>query len=38
MDAIRKKMQLLKNETDGLYAVIAGFEEQTREAAQGRSG
>ena len=33
MDAIRKKMQSLKGETDGLYAVIAGFEEQTREAA-----
>ena len=26
-------MQSLKGETDGLYAVIAGFEEQTREAA-----
>ena len=33
MDAIRKKMQSLKGETDGLYSVIAGFEEQTREAA-----
>ena len=33
MDAVRKKMQSLKGETDGLYAVIAGFEEQTREAA-----
>jgi len=33
MDAIRKKMQSLKGETDGLYATIAGFEESTREAA-----
>jgi len=33
MDAIRKKMQSLKGETDGLYATIAGFEEATREAA-----
>merc|ERR1712239_15997 len=32
MDAIRKKMQSLKGETDGLYATIAGFEEATREA------
>jgi len=32
MDAIRKKMQSLKSETDGLYATIAGFEEATREA------
>merc|ERR1711942_56400 len=32
MDAIRKKMQSLKAETDGLYATIAGFEEATREA------
>jgi len=32
MDAIRKKMQSLKAETDGLYATIAGYEEQTREA------
>ena len=24
-------MQSLKGETDGLYAVIAGFEEQTKE-------
>merc|ERR1712059_109762 len=31
-DAIRKKMQSLKAETDGLYATIAGFEEATREA------
>merc|ERR1712008_256848 len=33
MDAIRKKMQSLKSETDGLYNTIAGFEEVTREAA-----
>lgn len=32
MDAIRKKMQSLKTETDGLYATISGFEEATREA------
>merc|ERR1711992_123739 len=32
MDAIRKKMQSLKSETDGLYAVIKGFEEETKEA------
>merc|ERR1711992_451403 len=33
MDAIRKKMQSLKSETDGLHNTIAGFEEATREAA-----
>merc|ERR1712172_288849 len=33
MDAIRKKMQSLKSETDGLYKTISGFEEATREAA-----
>merc|ERR1712168_1342586 len=33
MDAIRKKMQSLKAETDGLYKTISGFEEATREAA-----
>merc|ERR1712236_183418 len=32
MDAIRKKMQSLKSETDGLYATIRGFEEATAEA------
>merc|ERR1711973_826119 len=32
MDAIRKKMQSLKGETDGLYATIKGFEEATQEA------
>merc|ERR1711963_882243 len=32
MDGIRKKMQSLKSETDGLYKTIAGFEEATREA------
>merc|ERR1712025_1560979 len=31
MDAIRKKMQSLKGETDSLYATIQGFEEQTGE-------
>merc|ERR1712036_193595 len=30
-DAIRKKMQSLKGETDGLYATIEKFEGQTRE-------
>jgi len=33
MDAIRKKMQSLKGETDGLYSTIQGFEDATREAA-----
>jgi len=33
MDAIRKKMQSLKGETDSLYRTIDGFEEATREAA-----
>jgi hypothetical protein len=32
MDAIRKKMQSLKGETDSLYKTIAGFEEATKEA------
>jgi len=32
MDAIRKKMQSLKGETDGLYATIQGFEDATRES------
>jgi len=32
MDAIRKKMQSLKAETEGLYATIRGFEEATAEA------
>merc|ERR1712215_40014 len=32
MDAIRKKMQSLKGETDTLYNQIAAFEEATREA------
>merc|ERR1711976_1024107 len=31
-DAIRKKMQSLKSETDGLYKTIAGFENETKEA------
>merc|ERR1712076_305492 len=31
MDAIRKKMQSLKGETDGLYQTIEKFEGQTRE-------
>merc|ERR1711936_366952 len=34
MDAIRKKMQSLKAETDSLYATIAKFEEDTREAVK----
>merc|ERR1712226_864792 len=34
MDAIRKKMQSLKGETDTLYATIAKFEEDTREAVK----
>jgi len=33
MDAIRKKMQSLKGETEGLYATIKGFEDATAEAA-----
>merc|ERR1711970_1056693 len=33
MDAIRKKMQSLKGETDGLYKTISGFEDATSEAA-----
>jgi len=33
MDAIRKKMQSLTGETDGLYATIQAFAEATREAA-----
>jgi len=32
MDAIRKKMQSLKGETDSLYTIIAGFEDATKEA------
>ena len=32
MDSIRKKMQSLKSETDGLYATIQGFEDATAEA------
>merc|ERR1712112_326739 len=32
MDAIRKKMQSLKGETEGLYATIRGFEDATKEA------
>ena len=31
MDAIRKKMQSLKGETDGLYATILNFENMTKE-------
>merc|ERR1711862_647571 len=34
MDAIRKKMQSLKGETDSLYKTIAGFEEATKEAVE----
>merc|ERR1712001_110246 len=32
MDAIRKKMQSLKSETDSLYATINKFETETKEA------
>ena len=32
MDAIRKKMQSLKGETDVLYATIARFEGDTKDA------
>merc|ERR1712013_63711 len=32
MDAIRKKMKSLKDETDGLYAVINKYEEATKES------
>jgi len=32
MDAIRKKMQSLKGETEGLYATIRGFEDASKEA------
>ena len=32
MDAIRKKMQSLKGETDGLYATIQKFEDATKES------
>ena len=32
MDAIRKKMKSLKDETDGLYAVINKFEDSTKES------
>jgi hypothetical protein len=31
MDAIRKKMQSLKGETESLYATIRRFEDQTKE-------
>jgi len=34
MDAIRKKMQSLKSETDSLYKTIENFEEATREAVK----
>merc|ERR1712002_237516 len=32
MDAIRKKMQSLKSETEGLYSIIQKFEDDTRES------
>merc|ERR1739838_858858 len=32
MDAFRKKMKSLKDETDGLYAIIQKFEDATTEA------
>jgi len=36
MDAIRKKMQSLKGETEGLYATIRGFEDASK-VATGRA-
>ena len=32
MDAIRKKMKSLKDETEGLYAIIHKFEEETADS------
>ena len=32
MDAIRKKMKSLKDETDGLYAVINKYDEATKDS------
>lgn len=32
MDAIRKKMKSIKDETDQLYAIIGKFENATKEA------
>ena len=32
MDAIRKKMKSLKDETDQLYSIIKKFEDQTKES------
>merc|ERR1711946_63585 len=32
MDAIRKKMKSLKDVTDGLYAIIKKFEDETKES------
>ena len=34
MDAIRKKMQSLKGETDQLYGIIRNFEDETQEAVE----
>ena len=34
MDAIRKKMQSLKGETDQLYGIIRNFEEEGKEAEE----
>jgi hypothetical protein len=34
MDAIRKKMQSLKGETDQLYSIIRNFEDETQEAVE----
>ena len=34
MDAIKKKMQSLKTETDNLYSQIRTFEEQTKTASR----
>ena len=32
MDAIKKKMQSLKSETDNLFCQIRGFEQETKQA------
>ena len=36
MDAIRKKMKSLKDETDQLYSIINKFEEATKESNRVR--
>ena len=37
MDAIKKKMQSLKTETDTLYSQIQAYEEETRQANEKAS-